>query len=72
MTKQNIIILVILTYYLTNFIPCLSDDGSHQIEASHSNSIPSFDDSIYYKINWPGKQIEQQQDNAKVSSQLIK
>lgn len=32
----------------------LSDSMNHKIETSHSNSIPSFDDSIYYTINWLG------------------
>jgi hypothetical protein len=38
----------------------LSDSSDHKIERSHSNSIPSFDDSIYYNINWLGNQFNDQ------------
>lgn len=29
-----------------------------KVEQSHSNNYASFDDSIYYKINWPGKSLD--------------
>ena len=28
------------------------ESGQHKIESSHSNQIKSFDDTIYFKINW--------------------
>lgn len=28
------------------------ESAQHKIESSHSNQIKSFDDSIYFRINW--------------------
>lgn len=47
------IVLIVIILSLYNVLSeVLSDSLTHKIETSHSNSIPSFDDSIYYTINW--------------------
>ncbi len=58
-------IIILLINYILNVVlsQVLSDSSDHKIERSHSNSIPSFDDSIYYKINWFPNQFNSQDSN---------
>ena len=50
-----LLILIYLTNVLIEVFGAESAANSgHKIESSHSNQIKSFDDSIYFKINWLG------------------
>ena len=50
--------LLMISVYFSNVLIEVMSNSGHKIESSHSNQIKSFDDSIYFKINWLGNNPE--------------
>ena len=54
----SLIAIYFVSYVLIEVLSNSVPNSGHKIESSHSNQIKSFDDSIYFKINWLGNNPE--------------